>query len=80
MASTKREDGWALDQSEFLNNASRNHRGQFVDVYLDDGYLELTAESGSGYMSSSERVYIPLEILFTMLEHAGYRIEYTRGV
>jgi hypothetical protein len=64
-------DEWKMVQDQFYNGAERKSRGQRVELIFDDCGLEVYAESGSAYNSSSERVYIPTTVLLNLLRHAG---------
>lgn len=51
MSVERDERGWAVEASEFLNSASRERRGQSVDLEMDALGLDIKVEEGSGYMA-----------------------------
>ena len=79
MANEAREDGWVLNQNDFQNDADRPNTGlrrryDNVETSLDDGGLSVTIEGGYSYESYTAGVTIPMDILISMLNHAGYDV------
>lgn len=64
---------WDYDQTGFYNGATRGGPIR-VGLCLDDGYLEVTLEAGSGYMREEIGTSVPTDVLVKILEHAGFMV------
>lgn len=68
---------WKLTQDDFINEASLGQTSVFMDKSSEsNGFLEVMAEAGSGYMQQNITTRIPMKVLLDMLAHAGYRVDY----
>jgi len=65
-------DGWECEQTEHVNAARRSGPGRpSVDLYVDSGAMDVSAEEGRGYLAQSVSFSVPTSVLVRMLAHAG---------
>ena len=63
-------EGWRVDLNQFYTHAERRQ----TVVEVDSDSLCVNAEEGSGYMREQITTYVPLPVLFRLLEAAGYSV------
>ena len=60
--------GWKYDDY----GGEHAERGQHTDVFVGDEGVELTIDIGSGYDSATAKLFIPREVLVTMLRRGKW--------
>jgi hypothetical protein len=75
--SERNEQGWRIEESEWCNSASREGRGQSVELEVDETGVSVLIEEGSGYCSQRCNAFIPNEIMIALLRKAGYTVSHT---
>ena len=69
---------WKTEQGPFVNNATLEGKER-AEIWFEGEGFDVTLEEGSGYMMQSNRRFIPLEVITSMLRHAGYTITPPEG-
>jgi hypothetical protein len=64
---------WQMEQTRFMNCATRTARCQATEVTMDTTDFEVC----STYAHESTTAYIPIDVVIQMMEHAGYTVSRT---
>jgi hypothetical protein len=68
--------GWRVETSEFIKSAdlAHPHFGQTVEVDAQFDGIDVSIETGCGYMNTRADCRIPIDVLIRLLESVGYKI------